>query len=288
MTTALTTTNNNTDLVKSSWDALSVNTRQAYQTDFDQFIKFVKKDFVAVQPDDILKYVKYLRERGLKNSTINRKIASISKLFMVYVQAGKMGINPVALVRTMRGTSYKTQRNVKSSIDLKTLKKALDRPKGEDVKTVLITRFLAKTGCRISEALTAKRSDIVPHSKKNYKIMVFGKGRKERHVFIDKKFKDEIYKNFPENALDLLFISERGRQINRSSFYSVMVNFFKRKTGLHINPHKLRHFYATHKIYKEKSDIKSVSKFLGHANVSTTLEMYVDAALDEKEAAIDL
>ena len=278
-----------TDIVKTSWEALSIETRKAYRSDLDQFLKFCNKPFDKVDAGDVSLYIAHLRKIELKNSTINRKIASISKMFTVYMQAGKIKLNPVSLVRTMQKTNYKTQRNVVSSLEFNDLKKALNKPVGErDIRTVLIVKFLGRTGCRITETLKAKRSDISQHTSINDKIMVFGKGNKERYVYLNKKLKKVIYKYFNCPGCDLLFPSVNCKQMNRTYFYKLMVEFFNRKTGMHVNPHKMRHFFATYKIYVEKMDVNAVSKFLGHSSNAITQDMYVDTVLNEKDADIDL
>lgn len=55
-----------------------------------------------------------------------------------------------------------------------------------------------------------------------------------------------------------------------------------------VHPHTLRHVFITHKISTEKRDIKAVSRYVGHADVATTLEMYVDTALDPKSAKVKI
>ena len=49
--------------------------------------------------------------------------------------------------------------------------------------------------------------------------------------------------------------------------------------------HTLRHTYATRCI-ENGIDIKSVSEMLGHADVTTTLRLYVHPSLDSKRQAI--
>ena len=46
-----------------------------------------------------------------------------------------------------------------------------------------------------------------------------------------------------------------------------------------ISAHTLRYSFATRMIDEGKS-IKGVSKYLGHSNVSTTLDLYVHSELD--------
>ena len=49
-----------------------------------------------------------------------------------------------------------------------------------------------------------------------------------------------------------------------------------------ISAQTLRHSFATRMIDEGKS-IKGVSKYLGHSNISTTLDLYVHSELEWKE-----
>ena len=49
--------------------------------------------------------------------------------------------------------------------------------------------------------------------------------------------------------------------------------------------HTLRHSYATRCIEKG-IDIKSVSEMLGHADITTTLKLYVHPSMDSKRKAV--
>lgn len=53
-----------------------------------------------------------------------------------------------------------------------------------------------------------------------------------------------------------------------------------------INFHALRHCYATSCV-EQDLDIKSVSEILGHANVNTTLNLYVHSSLEQKRAQVN-
>lgn len=48
----------------------------------------------------------------------------------------------------------------------------------------------------------------------------------------------------------------------------------RKKTGMHSHPHLLRHTHAT-LYYRQTKDIKQVQERLGHANIQTTMDMYV-------------
>lgn len=50
--------------------------------------------------------------------------------------------------------------------------------------------------------------------------------------------------------------------------------------------HALRHCYATSCV-RQNLDIKSISEILGHANVNTTLNLYVHSSLEQKKAQVN-
>ena len=71
--------------------------------------------------------------------------------------------------------------------------------------------------------------------------------------------------------------------IPKGSLENATIELFK-KSGWRIlrkdiSAHTLRHSFATRMIDEGKS-IKGVSKYLGHSNVSTTLDLYVHSELD--------
>ena len=59
---------------------------------------------------------------------------------------------------------------------------------------------------------------------------------------------------------------------------------FGKKYGIDIHPHKLRHSFASVAI-TNGADIASVSEVLGHAQISTTLNMYTHANEESKKKA---
>ena len=62
---------------------------------------------------------------------------------------------------------------------------------------------------------------------------------------------------------------------------------FSKRHGLpHINPHKFRHTMASLLIYNG-TDVLTVSKRLGHAQVSTTTDIYSHAIKEADERAAE-
>jgi len=293
-TTALQIYNNNTnlDVKRAAWSALSPESQGAYQSDFNLFFNFIKKEPKEVTANDILSYIEYLEKRGYKNSSINRKVASLSKMFRILVMAHEIKTNPVQVLKEIKKISRTTSKEVKISLTLADIKKAtnINQYNSEQEKKIsLIVRTLARTGLRISELINIRNNDISDHDTGNKKIRILGKGKKERYIYLDNDFIKQIRKVFPYTKTgDYLFYNSRNTSYDRRILWKQIKDFFQKKIRKDVHPHLLRHFFATHKINIEKQDIKAVSKFLGHSNVSITLEAYVDTALDVNKAKIKI
>lgn len=63
-------------------------------------------------------------------------------------------------------------------------------------------------------------------------------------------------------------------------------NFMEQLNLPHLKFHSLRHSFATRCI-ESKCDYKTVSVLLGHANISTTLNLYVHPNMEQKKRCID-
>ena len=84
-----------------------------------------------------------------------------------------------------------------------------------------------------------------------------------------------------------LFTQENGNPMHPDSITSWLTKFSKRHGLPHINAHAFRHTMAS-MLYFNGVDSVSISKRLGHAQVSTTADIYahVIAEADQKNADI--
>lgn len=82
-----------------------------------------------------------------------------------------------------------------------------------------------------------------------------------------------------------LFIQDSGKVMNPNSINAWMLRFSK-KVGLHVHPHKFRHGQAS-LLIAAGVDVVTVSKRLGHAQVSTTQNIYSHLLEKSDKAASD-
>ena len=84
-----------------------------------------------------------------------------------------------------------------------------------------------------------------------------------------------------------MFLNRRGAHLTRTMIL-IMIKRLAAEAGIKktISPHTLRHSFATRCI-ESRCDYKTVSMILGHANITTTMNLYVHPGNDQKRKCID-
>jgi len=270
--------------IQAGYDSLSPATRKAYENDLNAFYRIIGKDLTDVTVLDIPAYIDALEKAGLKNSTINRKLYSLSKVFKLYQLAGLIDKNPVAELNKVKKVSRAVSKQIDAQIELADVQAVIEK----GTRTAVIINTLANTGLRISELINIKHGDIENHRTggKEYKrVRIIGKRKKERFVYLSGELYQYIKRTFTGDS-DYLFHSINNKPLNRVNLHKQVKQAFQKYTDKDVHPHSLRHFFATHKINIEKQDIKAVSKYLGHSGTAITLDMYVDTALSAENSMI--
>lgn len=282
--------NKEIQIKNTAWQSLSAATQRSYTADYKLFFKIIKKNPTQVVASDVLDFIKYLEKNGYKNSSINRKIASLSKMFRVMALAGEIKNNPVEILKQFQNVSFKTSKGVQIALtmqDIKTVTKITKATSAHDQKTIIFIRVLASTGMRVSECINIKHEDIRAFNDKIYIVRIVGKGKKERKIYIGADLLRDVKKVFPDEN-QYLFYTRSGARYDRKNVWADVHEIFQRKIGKDVHPHTLRHWYATHMISIEKKDIKAVSLALGHSDIGITLSTYVDTELKADEASIKI
>jgi len=258
---------------------LSEKTRESYWRDIKAFFEYmgypdITPDAIrSITPSDANRYRLYLEEeRGMKPSTIARKLSAIRSVFSRYVIMGNLPFNPfdIALVKSPKRPTVR-------QTDMLAWEEAISLLKAPDRSTVAGRRDYAmimvglNCGLRVEEICGLRKDDIRTSPELHFKIR--GKGQKERLVGIRddvKKAIDETLQDVPSSC-EWLFAARHGGRMTTGQFWrrlKVHAKAVDIKTPIH--PHTLRATFITMALDKGVS-IDKVQMTAGHSSGSTTL-----------------
>lgn len=270
----------------------SSNTAQAYQRDLEEFEAFLLQSggiqFSELSYQDVRYFLAHLSEKNLARSTIARKLSSLRSFFKFALQQQWMDTDPMELVQ------YRSKQNrLPEFFYEQEMNSILDAAQIDDddsaLRNIALLELLYATGLRVSECCELKISQLDPQIQM---IRVIGKGNKERIVPVGDKAIEAIQTyqaecrpallaRIPDSPYsDYLFLSDKGKPLTSAQVRTIL-NRIVEKQGLNlkINPHKLRHTFATH-LLNNGADMRSVQELLGHVNLSST-QIYTHVTKDK-------
>lgn len=257
---------------------LSKNSLNNYLVDLDQF--FFDQDSNSSNINIKIKtYIAQLRKRNLKTSSVNRKISTL-KNYLKFLHTEKI----IDQIDFQEFESLSTVKKIPKAISKSQMEQIFeDLKKSKQTNAglyILILKLIYLSGLRISEALNLKWSDI---NHQDNSIYVYGKGSKERKVFIINDYLVQL-KNLEKNNQYVFTINKKKistRSVNKFLQNCYDNSLIKNKLSSHI----FRHSFAT-TMLENNADIRHIQKLLGHSSISTT-EIYTKVAKSMKKRVLD-
>ncbi len=155
------------------------------------------------------------------------------------------------------------------------------------LRNLCMLHLMANCGLRVAEVIGLKVHQIDWQSGR---IMVHGKGAKDRVVWMNEGTLELIrsWREKRPHPSGELFTTMKGDPVS-DRYVRYMVKRMGTRAGIEkgddgVHPHMLRHTAATD-LYRETKNIRLVQKFLGHADLSTTM-VYTEIVDDELEDAL--
>jgi integrase/recombinase XerC len=258
----------------------SVHTLRAYRKDLSRFFSEWSVKPEEASFSDVRAFVASLSASGLKKSSMARMLSTLRAFFKFLNREGFLReSNPARLVPTPK--------QEKKLPRFLTVEEAFGLMEGPaemgfgPARDRAVLELLYSSGLRVSELSGLDLDDL---NQKEFQVKVKGKGKKERMVPVGGKAMEAVKgymlerfmlkRTLRDNAVNknpssALFLNRRGTRLSERSVRRIVVRYARAVLGSSLNPHALRHTFATH-LLQSGADLRVIQELLGHASLSTT------------------
>ena len=272
------------DLMQRYLSTLSnISTQQSSRYHAQSFLDiFGKRQAQRLQVGDILSFMAIARERGVSESTINRRIGIIRAGVNWGVRNGFLLYNPLSQLRLKKAKSQRNDPPTPLEAEL------LIHKASPHVARVVLLGYA--TGARIGPSeLFRLRWSNVDIERRSIRMPTAGKGSAQAYRGIP--LKEELvplmlqWKNVDEKIGAEFVIHYRGRPVRRIS--KAWRNALRR-AGItrYIRPYDLRHAFATYAL-EAQADIGTVAEIMSHRDKSMILTVYQHISYEQKLRVIE-
>lgn len=238
------------------------DTLRYYQTVLNTFFRKITYSLNEITADTIRYYIATRSMNdGLSKTSQDNELRVLKSFFNWCSSEGYIDKPP-----TMNMKPIKQEKRLKKPLSEREIEVLRDATK--NIRDKALVDVLYSTGVRCSELIGMNRSDI-----ENDEIIVFGKGEKERIVYLNTRAKlslDEYLKTRTDNN-DALFVSLKKpfTRIGKSCIEGTLKKLGCSVNISNVHPHRFRRTAATIALNRGMP-IEQVSQMLGHSKIETT------------------
>lgn len=274
------------------------NTIKAYGNTLRYIFKRFSKTVTEWTPEDIRVYIAYrLTQDHISKSFVNTELRYLRTFFAYLFNEEIIQRNPMNKIDSVK--MQKAKKKAFTDIEIEKIREAC-----RTAMETAIIEVLLSTGCRVSEMATIQIPEI-----SDGKVVVHGKGNKDRIVYLNAKAQIAIskYLNERSDASPYLFpksiwvgddtkVSNKqnpfwyrepelvGEGKRDNGAFEATVRRLGKKAGIeNVHPHRFRRTCATMAL-RRGMPLELVSKMLGHEQIATT-QIYLDLSEHELEEA---
>ena len=263
----------------------STLTVEAYQSDMDQFAHFLQdrfeiEDLTQVNAMMVKSYIVHLKEEGLVNRSINRKMSTLRTFYKYCLRENLMEKSPMTGIKALKQPKTLVKFVTETDINKVSFGEDTDFSTSRDR---LLFEMLYQTGMRQAELRGLKDGDV---DKMGMLLKIHGKRNKDRFVPLSSQMIKLIVQyqalrdaTFTTKA-DRLLLNDKGEEMSPSYVYNKVHHMLEGVTTLkQKSPHVLRHTFATH-LLDEGASLVAIQKLLGHENLATT-QIYAHNTIEQ-------
>jgi integrase/recombinase XerC len=281
----------------------STETLRAYGSDLRQFAAYLRDPDLALDASqplgagpnadagrilaadrlDIRGYLACLKQRGVKKSSMMRKLAAVRTMYRYLWRDGVIASNPASSVATP-----KQDKPLPKALSVDAAQAVVESPRGSGgvaLRERAVLETFYSTGARLSELTALNVGDVEWDAGL---VRLYGKGRKERVVPIGSKALAAIraYRDAVGGGHSgALFVGKTGQRLSSRTIARIVKTAARAAGAPEVSPHTLRHSFATH-LLEGGADLRAIQDMLGHASLATT-QRYTRVTVDHLMSVYD-
>ena len=276
------------------------STIRAYRRGLAHFVRWSEITYgesfdpASILPRDVRDWIAHQQtvERA-RPSTINGRLAAVSRFFKWAVEQDVAPKDPTALVKGLR-----LERRRPKALGERSLRRFLRAVhKAEDSRDIAIVELLLGTGLRVSEAVTLQCGDVVLDARSGSVTVRRSKTGAGREVPLTSEVRRAL-RAYLDAHPDLgdddpLWVGQRGPLTDSGAIWRIVKKYALTARIEDISPHTLRHTFATRYLQAHPGDLRGLAAILGHASLNTVM-IYTEPTtedlarrMEEAEAARD-
>lgn len=269
---------------------MSPKTIKGYKNNNLSLFRFFKTEYGVTQLNEvhyklIQGYIKFLTDKGLRETYINGLIKSFRAFFKYCYKEGYIKINPMDKIEFQKEPNTLILTFTDEEV-VKLIRHYSGR-KFLDVRNRLIMILLFDTGIRNTELCDLKLTDV-----RESHLRIYGKGKKERFVPITPAINKALIQYYRVRTAyikdkvtyetEYLLLSQKGKKLTVETLERIVHDAAVEcdvRDIVRASPHTCRHYYAQSQL-RNGCDLYTLSKLLGHSNLNIT-KIYLKSMQDD-------
>lgn len=267
-------------------------TQKSYLSDVREFLSRMDgRALKSVKKFHVVSFLSSVRERGVSDSTRNRKHASVSCFFKALIELELYTDNPAMGIKKSKMDKHRAP----VFLDESDLGKFLQAIEGKHrQRNLAVFLLMAYMGLRVGEVHALNIADF---NVERRLLSVYGKGRKWRSIPVPEAVCTVLQQAIEDRLSPwrsketAMFISQKCRRLSIRCIQQIAADTFDRfqeevppERRSTYSSHKLRHSFAT-MLLRKGADLRTVQELLGHSSIQTTT-IYTHITSREKEEAV--
>ncbi|MEE1219532.1 MAG: tyrosine-type recombinase/integrase [Ruminococcus sp.] len=273
---------------------LSPTTQRGYSPAYNEVKEYFGDEYIKkITHKDINKYLKQLPSTYARK-TVSTRLLVLNLIFKFAINEDVISESPCSYVSVPKGHGA-TKRRAPTEEEIERIKLGVNFT-WQGFKVGLFAVFVLYTGLRKGEALALQYKDIDYNAARidinktvYYDVSVpmiknSPKTNAGRRTIIIPQY---LLKLLPKGNKNHYLFSEHPEKPCSKSTYEVGFRHWQKETNIKLTAHCLRHGYST-MLHEAGVDVKDAQALLGHADITTTQNIYTDVSNKQKEKAENL